>query len=231
MSKGFCAALLLLAGCGLYGVDGNGERVSEVRPLQGFSAVSCDGSLDVTIHRGDEFRVEVSIDSNLLPLVHTDVSGDVLRIDSDRIGDTVAGPNVIVTMPALRSAALNGSGTVWAGGFQETQPVSLVLDGSGDLAFAGDASRVDVRLSGSGDTRLQGTADALSVNLDGSGTVDAYNFAATTADVALSGSGDVAASVSGSVRVSLSGSGTVDLYGDAVLERIEVSGSGEIRRH
>ena len=220
------AALLALAGCGLIGVDGNGQRVSEVRALEGFSAVDSEGSLDVVIVRGDAFRVEVSIDSNLLALVRTHVAGDTLAIDTDGpIGDVVAGPHVIVTMPVLRRAAVDGSGGLWAGGFAQPEPVSLAIDGSGELTFVGDVPRADVRISGSGDARLQGTAAALGVAVEGSGAVDARNLDATTADLSVSGSGDLAATVNGSVRVTVSGSGSVDLYGGAVLERVDVSGS------
>jgi putative autotransporter adhesin-like protein len=226
------AALLALAGCGLIGVDGNGMRVTEVRALEGFSAVDSEGSLDVVIVRGDAFHVEVSIDSNLLEMVRTRVAGDTLAIDTDGpIGDVVAGPHVVVTMPVLRRAAVNGSGGLWAGRFDQDEPVSLAIDGSGELTFVGDVPRAEVEISGSGDARLQGTAAVLGVAVDGSGAVDARNLDATSADLSVSGSGDLAATVSGSVRVTVSGSGSVDLYGDAVLERVDVSGSGSIRRH
>jgi hypothetical protein len=225
------AALVALAGCGLLGVDGNGERVDEVRALEGFSAVESDGSLDVEIARGDVFHVEVSIDSNLLDRVHTGVVGDVLRIDEEWIGDTVTGPHVIVTMPVLRRATMSGSGGLRAVGFQQTEPTSLVVEGSGDISFAGDVPRLDVQIWGSGDARVSGIAPVLAVEVDGSGTVDARGLDATTADLSLSGSGDIAASVSGSARVSISGSGDVDLYGGATLARVDVSGSGSVRQH
>ena len=226
------AVLLAFAGCGLFGVDGNGERVNEVRALEGFSSVESEAALDVQITRGDAFHVEVSIDSNLLSLVHTTLAGDTLRIDTrEPIGDTVVGPHVIVTMPTLRRAAVDGSGALWANGFQQAEPVTLVIDGSGDLSFSGAVPRADVAVSGSGDARLQGTAAALAVTVDGSGAVDARGLDATTADLSISGSGDLAASVSGAARVSVSGSGSVDLYGGAVLERVDISGSGSVRQH
>jgi hypothetical protein len=239
MTKGICrvwlgsyaSALLFLGGCGLLGVDGNGERVNEVRALEGFSAVESDGSLDVEITRGDVFHVEVSIDSNLLDRVHTDVVGDRLRINEEWIGDTVAGPHVIVTMPLLRRATMSGSGGLRAVGFQQADPVSLVIEGSGDLSFAGDVPRADVQIWGSGDARLSGTAPALGVEVDGSGTVDARGLEAATADLSVNGSGDIAASVSGSARVSIAGSGDVDLYGGATLDRVDISGSGSVRQH
>lgn len=156
-----CGALaLLFARCGLDGVDGNGQRVNEVRALEGFSSVDSEGSLDAQITRADAFHVEVSIDSNLLRAVRTQVVGDVLSIDVvEPIGDTVAGPHVIVTMPVLHRASLGGSGSVSAHGFQQADPVSLALDGSGQLSFAG------------GDIDLYGAASLDSVTVSGSGSI------------------------------------------------------------
>jgi hypothetical protein len=130
-----------------------------------------------------------------------------------------------------RRAAVDGSGALWANGSQQAEPVTLVIDGSGDLSFSGAVPRADVVVSGSGDARLQGTAAALAATVDGSGAVDARGLDATTADLSISGSGDLAASVSGAARVSVSGSGSVNLYGGAVLERVDISGSGSVRQH
>ena len=225
------ALALLAAGCGLGGVDGNGQRGTELRAAEGFSAIESRGALDVELARGDQFQVEVSIDANLLGRVHTDVVGDVLVIEEDAIGDTVAGPHVIVAMPVLRRATLRGSGGLRAAGFQQADPVSLELAGSGDLSFAGDVPRVDLVVSGSGNARLSGVAPSVGMALSGSGDVGARGLDATTADVSLSGSGNVVATVSGSARVTLSGSGDVDLFGSAALDRVDISGSGTVRQH
>jgi hypothetical protein len=226
-------AALAAAGCGLY-VDGNGERATETRPLQGFTAVSADGPLDVQIQRGDSFDVQVSIDSNVLRDLRTDLidGGATLSIDLDgRFWDILPGPHVIVTMPALRRAVLNGSGSVSATGFQQDDAVALELDGSGVLTYGGDVPSAQVRSWGSGDVRLHGSAGSLDARLDGSGAVDARDFPTATADLSLSGSGDLAANVTGSARVTLSGSGNVDLYGGAVVAGASISGSGSFTQH
>src|SRR5689334_22487447 len=144
-------ATLAATGCGLY-VDGNGERATETRPLQGFTGVVADGPLDVQIQRGDAFNVEVSIDSNVLSDLRTDLvdGGATLSIDLEgRFWDIVSGPHVIVTMPALQRAVLNGSGSVTATDFQQGDPVALELDGSGNLTFTGDVPSAQVRSWGS----------------------------------------------------------------------------------
>src|SRR5262245_37911767 len=153
----FGAAALALGGCEI-GVDGNGQRATEVRSLEGFSAIDSAAGLDVQINQGETFRVEVSIDSNLLDRVRTDVSGDTLTIDEEWIGDTLPGPHVIVTMPVLRRASIFGSGAIRATGCNQAEPVALTIDGSGELGFVGAVPRASVRISGSGDARLQGTA-------------------------------------------------------------------------
>ena len=178
--------------------------------------------------------MEVSIDSNVLHHVRTDlVDGSAtLSINLDRqTGDILPGPHVIVTMPVLQHAALNGSGSVSATGFQQTDPVMLELDGSGLLSYDGQVPSAQVRSWGSGDMRLHGSTSALDARLDGSGNVDARGFSTTTADLSLSGSGDLSANVGGSASVTLSGSGDIDLYGGAVVDRANISGSGSFTHH
>lgn len=225
-------ATLATAGCGLY-VDGNGERATETRPLQGFTAVTADGPLDVQIQRGDAYNVEVSIDSNVLRDLRTDLvdGGATLAIDLEgRFWDIISGPHVIITMPVLQRAVLNGSGSVSATDFQQTEPVALELDGSGTLTYSGQVPSAQVRSWGSGDVRLHGSTGSLDARLDGSGAVDARDFPTETADLSLSGSGDLSANVTGSARVTLSGSGNVDLYGGAVVEHASLSGSGSFNQ-
>lgn len=225
-------ATLAAAGCG--GYDGNGQRATETRPQQGFTAVAADGPLDVAIQRGDAFNVEVSIDSNLLPHVRTDLvdSGATLSIDMDgAVWDVLPGPHVIVTMPVMQRAVLKGSGSVTATGFQQTDPVALELDGSGVLTYDGEVRHAQVRSSGSGNMRLRGTTISLDARLDGSGDVDARDFPTATANLSLSGSGSLSVNASMSARVTLSGSGNVNLYGGAVVEHPNISGSGFFTQH
>jgi hypothetical protein len=225
-------ASLVLVACGPGGVDGDGARTMETRPLAGFSNVRSSSSLDVRVDRGDAWAVVVSIDSNLQPLVGTRVDGETLSIDVDGgIGRVVPGPQVFVTMPALGLAQASGSGVLAVGGFSQGAPVELGLEGSGVLTFSGEVPAARVHSSGSGEVRLTGAAPSLTVAAEGSGAVDARALTSSTADISVSGSGNVAALVTGSARVAISGSGSVDLFGGATVEETDTSGDGALRRH
>lgn len=223
--------LLVLPSCSL-GVDGNGERTEEDRGLQGFTSLIADGSLDVQVHQGDTTSVVVSIDSNLQRFVRTDVADGRLMIDvSDPIGDTLAGPHIIVTMPVLRAARLVGSGSVSAATFRQADAIDLSLDGSGDMTFDGEVPTLTARVDGSGNMRLRGTATTVVLGLDGSGDLRAADLSAATADISLGGSGSLAATVTGPSRVTLDGSGDIDLFGGGAIEWSSLSGSGQLRTH
>jgi Putative auto-transporter adhesin, head GIN domain len=213
-------------------VHGNGQPASEDRPLSGFVAVESASSFDVKVERGNTFSVHVHVDSNIEPLLRTRVVGDTLVIGSDeQVTDLLPGPHVTVTMPRLTSATLSGSGLFSAAGFEEHDPVSLDLSGSGNLDFQGSAPAITARLDGSGEIDLAGSSDQLDLELDGSGSIDARALPARVGSVGLAGSGQVLATLAERVDVSLSGSGHIDLFGGAAIAHASKSGSGEIEQH
>ena len=219
-----------LSGCS--GVSGNGERERETRDHSDFVAIENEGELMVQVRRADEFRVVVSIDSNLLDNVKTRVRGDTLVIDNNvNLVDIVSGPHLIIDMPELRSVQLRGSGDLDADGFEDARTVRFEQSGSGDLRFAGSATRLDATITGSGDLQLAGTADFLDVEIHGSGNVDARGLEAAGARLQIDGSGDIDATVHGEVDAEINGSGDVNLYGDIDLVRSDEDGSGDIVVH
>jgi Putative auto-transporter adhesin, head GIN domain len=225
-------AAVWLTGCDDSGVEGNGQRTSELRDVGSFSRIRSDAELDIETVQGEVAEVTVSIDSNLQGLVKTRVSDDTLYIDTrENIDDTVDGPHVRVTVPVLTAAKLAGSGRMAFWLDQPETPLDLYLSGSGAMRFEGSAVAVGAYLSGSGSIRLLGQTRDLDVELSGSGSVRASELSADSASIELSGSGDISASVSQSVSVSLSGSGDVDLWGDASLDGYASTGSGDVHRH
>jgi putative autotransporter adhesin-like protein len=225
------SAALNLVACNP-GVDGNGDREDESRSVAAFSRIRSDCELDVQVVQGDEQSLTVSLDSNLLDLVETRVSGDTLFVKlKDQVDQTVDGPHVLITVPQLTAAKLAGSGSMTLALDNPAQPIDLYLSGSGDLRFNGTTAALGAYLSGSGDIRLEGETSDADLKLSGSGSIRGQRLAASSAAIELSGSGDVSATVEESVSVSLSGSGQIDLFGTAKLDGYHDTGSGEIVQH
>jgi hypothetical protein len=226
------AGLVCLAACDMFGVDGNGQRVTQTRQVDDFDRVDARGSLDVQVQSGEVVSAALRIDSNLIDKIETRVVGHELRIDNtEPFGSTLPGPHVLVSMPQLMAAKLSGSGRLAVAGFEQDADVALQLSGSGELAFSGKVPGLSVELSGSGEVSLEGSAEHEMLDLSGSGRIDARELAASDAALNLSGSGELRATVNGAVDVDLDGSGDIDLYGDYDVQRRSRKGGGSIREH
>ena len=225
-------ALATLPACSFGEVDGNGDRVDELREAATFSKVKSDAELDEQVVQGEEPTIVVSIDQNLQGLVETRVVDDVLLITTrDRIGRVVPGPHLLLVVPQLQAAKVAGSGSFVVVLDQPELPFDLILSGSGVMSFQGSAPAIGAYLSGSGDIRLAGETSDIDIELSGSGSVRGKNLLAESGSIELSGSGDVSATVESSVAVSLSGSGQIDLYGDPSIDHYSHEGSGDIVEH
>jgi hypothetical protein len=216
-------------------VNGNGDIATEARDTGAFDGVALTGGFNVVIRQGSGSKVEVKADRNLLPLIETRVvdgsKGRTLEI-SPKKGVNVhssTNPSVTIEMPALRSIAVAGSGTVKVEAMK-TAGVDASIAGSGDIRFAGlDAERLGMKVSGSGDIVAAGRCNSAQVTIAGSGDVKAADLVAEEVKVSIAGSGDAQVNATKRLNVSIAGSGDVKYAGSPEISS-SVAGSGKVRR-
>ena len=80
-------ALVLVAGCtSVAGIDrlvGSGRPASQEFEITGFDSVDIDSAFNVHLMRGDDYRVTVRMDDNLLKYASVTMEGSTLRIRAD----------------------------------------------------------------------------------------------------------------------------------------------------
>ncbi|QDX26817.1 DUF2807 domain-containing protein [Sphingomonas suaedae] len=230
------AAALPLSACnfanGMSGdvVQPSGQGGTRSFDVADFTGVSLRGADDVEVRTG-AFAVTAQGDSALLDKLEIRKDGSTLRIgrkDGDWNWGGDKGAKIIVTLPALASADIAGSGDMTID--QAKGDFDGAIAGSGNMTLASLAGgRADLSIAGSGDINLSaGTASALDISIAGSGNVKAPGLKADSADISIAGSGNVRAQVSGSADISLIGSGDVELTGGAKCN-VTAMGSGEAR--
>ena len=103
---------------------------------------------------------------------------------------------------------------------------------SGSSDFKGmlhlETLRVDA--TGSSDIYLQGHAAAARIRLSGSSDVKSFDFDADVVDIDASGSSDVNITANKELRVKASGSSDVIYKGNALVTRVNTSGSSELSK-
>jgi hypothetical protein len=256
------AALLTLGGCVIvvpdghskYGwssgesVQGNGSSATETRPVAGTTALRIENrrhvDMDVEVRVGGASTLTVEGDSNLLPLVHTDVEGDTLRVWTDADLRSSGPMRVVFTAPRLRELASTGAVRVDVNGLNGGA-LRVSQTGSGRVAMHGRLDDLDLNHTGSGSFTGDGLESrAAHVNMVGSGRIDVGLVRGDSLRVNSTGSGglhargavrqlDVQAQGSGrmylgdlraeAANLSSSGSGGIDAY---VSQKVDAHGSG-----
>ena len=128
-------------------VHGNDKEKTEVRKTPPFSGLHVDGAFNVYVACGQDRNVSVSGDSNIVPLIATEVRNNTLHLFPRK--------SVCAKIPiTIRIAIANIH--------------SLYTTGANDIDVSNISSRkLDFSGDGSGDTRLSGKTEALTVNLSG----------------------------------------------------------------
>ena len=226
---GFAAALMLAACNVEEGRDDVGGVDLAALDLDGTapSAIVLEGPDNVDVVQGDSFAVDVSGDADAVTEVRFVREGDTLTVyRPGRFMLDQGTARIVITLPALQSAAIAGSGNISTEVL--TGEAGITIEGSGSLVAASvDTAALDIAIAGSGNVTLGGASEALSIEVAGSGDVDASRLSVDTADVTIEGSGDVAFRSDGTVRAAISGSGDVRVMGSASCEG-EINGSGEL---
>lgn len=149
--------------------------------------------------------------------------------------NTGAGMHASVRLPALRSVATKGSGSIDAYGVKtetfgaatsgsgpitirrlEVDTLQVATGGSGSITVTDlSATTVQLATGGSGSINVHGKAEKASIGTGGSGSIDAKRLRVETADIGVSGSGSVYADVTRTAQIAVLGSGRVDVVGGA----------------
>jgi hypothetical protein len=200
------------AGCLLTDVVpavGNGVAGTESRELAAFSEVAFLGAGRIEINIGDAEPVELSGDTNLLPLIQTLVIDDRLTVQPTR--------PILPTQPIVIRITVPNS-------------TAVIVGGAGDIVVNGiDNERLRIELRGAGDITVTGTTGDLAILVTGAGRTDTSGLDASDVDVNIAGAGNVDVRATDTLDVSISGTGSVVYRGDPDVTQ-DITGLGTVSR-
>lgn len=215
-------------------IKGNGVQKTENRSTTNYDEVKVSGFFDVDLIAGNEGKISVQAEENLLQYIKIEVENNILKIYTEK-GINLQPTKwkaikIIVPFESLNAVSLSGSGDVKSKATIKTNQFSANLSGSGDLNLQIDAQDIEAKLSGSGDISLTGNTSNFSTVISGSGDITAYDLEAKNVDVVVSGSGDVKVFCTENLKVRVSGSGDITYKGEPKTKDTKVSGSGNISK-
>ena len=223
--------VLFIPGLQAQKVNGNGKMIQKTRNAGDFDKLGVAGSFDVTLAKGDEGKIELSVEENLEPYLETKVKDGKLTIGWKKGTNikTSKKTTVKVYFQTIEGVALAGSGDVIGEDVISGDKLSVAIAGSGDINLKLKTGELKSAISGSGDMVFTGSADSFEGAIAGSGDVKAEGLKVQKAELKISGSGSFSTHVEQELVARVAGSGDIRYKGNPEVEDIKVSGSGSVK--
>jgi hypothetical protein len=202
----------LVIGChhgGLNQVRGSGNRQKQKRDVATFTSISTESAFHIEVVAQQQPSLEIEADDNIIPLILTEVSNNVLQLKSKQ-GISVSQPVIIrIAVPNLEGISANGAGKIDVAGLKNEK---FELDVNG-------APNVNV----SGETKL------VEIDTNGAATINTDKLRAQRAVVDSRGVSHVEVRAIEQLDVTVSGPSSVVYSGDPVVNQT-VNGPGSVQK-
>ena len=187
------------------------------------------GDFTTSIDQGQSSTVDFFAESNIIPIIRTDVNNQQLQIivQEGNCYNTNQPIEVYISSQDYNEINVDGSGRVSANNLNLDE-LTLSINGSGNVNSILGLQHLNLNLTGSGDANIVGDAVRGEFSLSGSGNIYSSNFSQDTVYVKVSGSGDVHIKVSAFLDVTITGSGSVYYKGNPPTINQNISGSGKL---
>lgn len=216
-----------LTSCERKEISGSGKLSQETRALSEFNRINFNGSGNLFIIQSDQESVKIEAESNIIPLIKTQVNDEDLHINFDNVSFKPTMPiNIYVKVKNVQLIRLYGSGTI-TGKDLDVDVLKVSLSGSGNVDLNLKGNKLISVLAGSGSFVVQGSISDQQIWISGAGTYHGFELSSNHSLVNISGSGQVFLDVKEQLDAQISGSGTITYKGDPKITQ-KISGSGKI---
>jgi hypothetical protein len=215
-------------------IKGNGHIISKNINTVSYDKVLVNGFFDVEIQSGEEGKIVIKGEENIIELITFSVENNTLNIATEKGKYIVpsSGKKIQITVPfeSLNEVSLSGSGNINSKNKITTDNFICDLSGSGNIELTVDAKNIKASVSGSGDLMLSGDSTNIQCKVTGSGDLNAAKLKSKNAEANVTGSGDCKVYCTDNLEAHVTGSGDITYFGDPNKKDTKVTGSGDISK-
>ena len=200
----------LMAGCHGFHHElaGSGKLQKQKREVGSFNAGSAEGAFDIEIVCQESQSIEIEGDDNVLPLITTVVSNNVLHVTNSR-GYSVSHPITIrISVPDLIALSASGAGNVDVSELKN-EKFQISANGAPTIKASGSTSVLNIDAKGAATINTH-RLRAVQVVVDAKGVSNVEVHAAEQLDATVAGPSHVIYSGDAAVHKTVHGPGSVE---------------------
>jgi hypothetical protein len=209
-------------------INGNGIVKTQDRAISAFHAIKVSGGIDVELSQGNELKLQVEADENLLSLIRTEVKDGVLNIYHDANIQNAKTMKIHLTFKQLDAIAASGGCDIESKHKLSFTTLKMDISGGCDIELACKADNLVCKQSGGCDVKFSGEAQKGTFNVSGGCDVKASEMHLKNCTIDASGGSDVSVYVTGDLTVKATGASDVNYYGNPVKVTKVAFGASDI---
>lgn len=209
-------------------VNGNKNVITQDRSVTSFHAIKVSGGIDVELSQGNELKLQVEADENLVALIRTEVKNGVLNIYHEDNINNAKTLKVHVTFKQLDAITASGGCDIVSKQKLSFGMLKVNLSGGCDLTLNCKADNLVFTNSGGCDTKLTGEATNCTFSTSGGCDVDAKEFYLKNCTISASGGSDVLVNASGELTMEATGASDITYYGNPAKVSKSAHGGSDI---
>ena len=213
------------------GENGNGNVVTEERTVSAdFTEVRGSSGLDVYLSQGDENKIVVEADENLLQYIETDVeNGKLIVTTSHNIGQSES-KKVYVTYKQLNSIEASSGADVMGNSVIKSENLSLKSSSGAELKVEVFSKDLTAKTSSGSDMEISGKASSLNADASSGSELDAKELLVINCNAEASSGAGITVNVKEKLETHVGSGGNIDYYGNPISVNSNKSHSGSVNK-
>ena len=209
-------------------IKGNGKVVEEKRKAGKFDEIKVSRGMNVYISQGDETKIVVKADENLLDLIETEVEGRVLKVTTNQNIRRATSKKVFITVPKLESIRSAAGSNVFSETVIECENMEVHSSAGSNIKLELTAKDLNVSASAGSNIKLEGTAKSFIVKASAGANIKAEGLKTNDCEVRVSSGSNIWITVKGDFEAHASSGGNIFYYGNPDHLNVENSSGGNI---
>lgn len=209
---------------------GNGYVTKELRKIDSFSKIKASSGLNIILFQGEEEKIIVETDENLLNLIKTTIEGETLKCFIDDQIKFATKMNVYVYYKNVNSIKASSGADVDSDLILKGTTMKLKSSSGADIKLKLKVNNLTCDASSGAVIKVEGWADEIDAEASSGADVKAKDMKVKYAKAEASSAGTIVVSPSEKIIATASSSGDIIYYGNISDISISESSGGDVRK-
>jgi hypothetical protein len=211
-------------------IKGNGNVVEETRTVNDFTAIKASAGTNVYITQGNEIKVLVKADENLIDIISTKVEDGVLKITNSKQIRRSTVNKVFVTVREIKELTAFAGSNIYSETALKSENIELTSSAGSNMKLDVISKRMKVSTSAGSNIYLEGRTDKFEGAASAGSNIKAENLKTKICKAKVSSGANIWITVTDELDGKASSGGNVFYYGTPKQVDVSSSSGGNVKK-